>query len=657
MRRQHPSIRRQLTLTIALTSALALALAAAALVVYDLATYRQALTRDLEALADLVGNNSTAALAFGDGTAAGQTLASLSARADVEAAALYTPAGHRLASYATRGDGPPPSLAEIGNTPVGLAVVREVRLDGQTVGRVFLRSNADQAEARAWRTISITGVVFLLSVGIAVTVGDRLQLRISRPIQQLSAAALRISSTRDYGLRIESEPRVRELSVLVQTFDDMLAQIQARDVDLQRHHDRLEEQVAVRTAQLTEAKDKAESASRAKSDFLANMSHELRTPMNGVLGTVELALDQASGPAREQLETIRASGEALLRVIDELLDFSTIEAGKLRVTPEPTPLAPLVAAATGPFLERARQKGLTTSVTLEPGLPAAVMVDPVRLRQVLVNVVGNAVKFTARGAIVVTVRPDGVAHDGRLRLAFVVRDTGIGIAPDRLASIFQPFTQGDGSMTRRYGGTGLGLTLSSRLVALMGGTIGARSSPDGSVFTVVLPVSIAAASDAPETRDTVSPAAPLAPAPAAAGAASASAADPVEGRRVLVAEDNPVNQKIAQQMLRKRKLDVTLADDGRQAVEAFQASQFDLVLMDVQMPEMNGFDAVAAIRALEHAQGRPHTPIVAVTAHAMLGDKERCLAAGMDAYLPKPIRSQHLFELVDSLLGADATHG
>jgi signal transduction histidine kinase/ActR/RegA family two-component response regulator len=594
------------------------------------------MTRDLEALADLIGNNSTAALTFSDSAAAGETLASLSARTDVEAAALYTAAGHRLASYATGGPGAPTSLADAaGGTAAGFSVVRDVRLDGQTVGRVFVRSNADQLEARVWRTIGITSVVFLLSVGIAVTVGDRLQLRISRPIQQLSAAALRISSTRDYGLRIGSEPRVRELGVLVRTFDDMLAQIQARDLDLQRHQDRLEEQVAVRTAQLTEAKDKAESASRAKSDFLANMSHELRTPMNGVLGTVDLALEQASGPAREQLETIRASGEALLRIIDEVLDFSTIEAGTLRVEPVPTALAALVSAATDRFAARAQQKGVTLTLDLHRDLPAAVLVDPVRLRQILVNLVGNAVKFTASGAIVITVRPDGAVPDGRQRIAFIVRDTGIGIAPDRLESIFQPFTQVDGSMTRRYGGTGLGLTLSSRLVALMGGTIAVRSTPaDGSVFTIVLPMAV-------EVQENAE-APPLA------------ARDPVEGLRVLVAEDNPVNQRIAQQMLRKRKLEVTLADDGRQAVSAFEAARFDLVLMDVQMPEMNGFDAVAAIRALEHAQGRPHTPIVAVTAHAMLGDRERCLEAGMDAYLSKPIRTRQLYDLVDTLLGRDA---
>jgi len=232
-------------------------------------------------------------------------------------------------------------------------------------------------------------------------------------------------------------------------------------------------------------------------------------------------------------------------------------------------------------------------------------------------------------------------------LTFAVRDTGIGIAPDRLDAIFQPFTQADTSMTRRFGGTGLGLTISSRLVTLLGGSLSVHSTERvGSEFLVRLPAALASTDDV-GTSCLQPPETPVDAEPAPAE----------ETFRVLVAEDNPVNQRIAQQMLRKRKLSVTLADDGRQAVDAFQSGRFDLVLMDVQMPEMNGFEAVAAIRALEHAQGRPHTPIVAVTAHAMVGDRERCLEAGMDAYLAKPLRRQLLFELVDELLGAGGGPG
>ncbi len=657
-----PSIRRQLTLTIAITSALALALSAAALVVYDISTYRQALTRDVEALADLVGNNSTASLAFGDGTAARETLQSLAVRPDVEAAALYTASGQRLAAYTRTGDAAPPSLAAgDGVTTAGreFSVVHTVTLTGRPVGRVFVRSNLNQLEARVWRTVSITAVVFVLSMALAITLGHRLQQPIAHPIQVLSRAAKRVSSTRDYALRIEEDPRVEELGVLVGTFNDMLAQIQARDLELQRYQEHLEEQVAQRTAQLTEAKDRAEEGSRAKSDFLANMSHELRTPMNGVLGMVELALDAPMPPTqREQLQTVRGSAESLLLIIDDILDFSKIEAGHMRIAPVRTSLATLARATMASFELRARQKGLSLRCELAPDLPPAVCVDPGRLRQVLVNLLANAVKFTVEGTVTLAVGQSGPLADGRVELVFAVRDTGIGIAPDRLEAIFQPFTQADTSMTRRFGGTGLGLTISSRLVALMGGWLSVRSTERvGSEFMLRLPAPLASESDVADVAGEMPRLLPgdavaVASSPAnAAEAADAEAPAEHHALHVLVAEDNPVNQRIVQQLLRKRKLTVTLADDGREAVDAFEAGRFDLVLMDVQMPEMNGFEAVAAIRALEQAQGRPHTPIVAVTAHAMVGDREKCLEAGMDAYLSKPVRRQLLFELVDELLG------
>jgi CheY-like chemotaxis protein len=381
--------------------------------------------------------------------------------------------------------------------------------------------------------------------------------------------------------------------------------------------------------------------------------------MNGVLGMVEVALDAPLPAAqRAHLQTIRGSAESLLVIIDDILDFSKIEAGALTVDPVPMALAPLARTTIESFELRARQKGLALRCELAPDLPPVVQLDPNRLRQVLVNLIGNAIKFTAEGSVTLAIGQEGPLPGGRAALTFAIRDTGIGIAPERIDAVFQPFTQADSSMTRRFGGTGLGLTISSRLVALMGGTLTVRSTERvGSEFIVRLPAPLASAAEIGPDAGGASRLLSTGVVAVAADTAGDRAPASGDQLRVLVAEDNPVNQRIAEHMLRKRRLSVTLADDGRQAVDAFEAGRFDLVLMDVQMPEMDGFEAVAAIRALEHAQGRPHTPIVAVTAHAMVGDRERCLQAGMDAYLSKPLRRQLLFELVDELLGpAPTTH-
>ncbi len=374
---------------------------------------------------------------------------------------------------------------------------------------------------------------------------------------------------------------------------------------------------------LAGARDEALRASELKSRFLANTSHEIRTPMNGVLGMTELLLDSPlTGEQRAQAETVRSSAQTLLRVIDDILDLSKIEAGKLELGLADVAPRDVVRDVCALLAPRAADAGLVLRAEVGDRVPAFVRSEGVRLRQVLTNLVGNALKFTERGEVVVWLGAERVGDRTLLRLA--VRDTGIGIEPEALGRLFDAFSQVDPSTTRRAGGTGLGLAISRQLVEMLGGQVDVVSRPgEGSTFTVVLPVDVAA--PAPERAARVPPRADR-----AAGA----------GRTVLVAEDNPVNRRVAELTLRRRGWEVVLVGDGQEAVEQARARAFDVILMDCQMPRLDGYAATRAIRAAE-GDGR-RTPIIAMTAHSMAGDRERCLASGMDDHLTKPFRPDEL---------------
>ncbi|NQE63238.1 ATP-binding protein [Caulobacter sp. RHG1] len=614
----HAPLQGRIAQVALLTTVVALVAACMCFMLQQWSVARQEARSNHEILVEMVASSAVAPLADHNPVALYRTLESAAKARDVRAVRITDQRGHVVAAL---GDD---------HVDKGGVLTRPIKLGAETIGHLTITTAPPAISQILARDLALTGALFFGSAGLAILLANSLARRMARPMERLSAAMHETAVGGRFQPVEEAKGDDDVFHSLTESFNHLVGRLETNDQDLRGA-----------MAELVKARDEANAANVLKSHFLANMSHEIRTPLNGVLAMAEvMAMDDLSSPQRERLAVIRESGAMLLGVLNDVLDLSKIEAGRLEIQDRPFDIAQLAQTIRDTYGPQARDKGLAFEVTVVSEAQGLWRGDVDRLRQILGNLISNALKFTLEGAVAVRFAS---AEDGS-GLRIDVADTGIGIPADILPSLFDKFVQADSSTTRRFGGSGLGLSICREVAALMNGSIKVQSREGrGSTFTVL--VGLPREETPGEVHyidDTQAP--PPRPLPDLPGH--------TPRLRVLAADDNPTNQKVIEAVLAPLDAELVLVGDGEACVTAWKAATFDIVLMDIHMPGMDGVEAARAIRALEAETGRPRTPIVAVTANALAHQIEDYLAAGMDGHVAKPVEVTKLYSAIETAMAA-----